>query len=170
MLGPYQKGDAVHSKQCGGTTTNIDFVECIHYDIWPNSANSFITRRKPNNWPSNSIIGNIQSQWCDVVSVGYHDSETNDIQWRISFPGEQNLLFDLTDVQMLCYALIKIILRENLNTSQREVVSSFHIKHVMFWCVELCSCQWVDSNYINCLNIFLAQLIEMIKARHISHY
>jgi hypothetical protein len=31
--------------------------------------------------------------------------------------------------------------------SQREVVSSFHIKHVMFWCVELCSCQWVDSNY-----------------------
>ena len=70
----------------------------------------------------------------------------------------------------MCCALIKIILRENLNKSQREVVSLFQITHVMFWCVELCSCQWVDSNYINCLNICLTKLIEMIKARHIPHY
>jgi hypothetical protein len=138
--------------------------------IWPNSANSFITRRKSHDFPSNSIIGNIQSQGCDVVPVGHHESPNSDIQWRISFPGEQSLLLDLTDVQILCNALIKIILRENLNMSQREVVCSFHIKHVMFWCVELCSCQWVYSNYINCLNLCLTKLIEKIKARHIPHY
>ena len=153
-----------------GQIDKIDHVYCIHYDMWPNSANSFITRRKTNHWPSNSILENIQSQGCDVAPVGHHDSQNDDIQWRISFPGEHNLFLDLTDVQTLCYALIKIILRENLNTSQREVVSSFHIKHVMFWCVERCSCQWVDSNYINCLNTCLAKLIEMIKARHIPHY
>jgi hypothetical protein len=174
--GPFQKGDRtgpahrVHHKSCRGVTTTTDIVECIHYAIWPNSVNSFITRPKSHDWPSNSIIGNIQSQGCDVVPVGHHDSQNSDIQWRISFPGEQSLLLDLTDVQILCYALIKIILRENLNTSQREVVSSFHIKHVMFWCVELCSCQWVDSNYINCLNVCLTKLIEKIKARHIPHY
>jgi hypothetical protein len=49
-------------------------------------------------------------------------------------------------------------------------VSSFHVKHVVFWCVELCSRQWVDSNYINCLNICLTKLIQMIKDRHIPHY
>ena len=60
--GPFQKGDrtgpahAVHHKGCSGTTTKTDIVECIHYDIWPNSANSFITRLKPHNWPSNKII------------------------------------------------------------------------------------------------------------------
>ena len=138
--------------------------------MWPNSAISFITRRRPNNWPSNSMLESIKSQGYDVALVGHHDSTNNDIQWRISFPGEQNILLDLTDVQILCYALIKIILRENLNTSQREVVSSFHIKHVMFWCVELCSCQWVYSNYFNCLNICLTKLIEMIQVRHIPHY
>ena len=138
--------------------------------MWTNSANSFITRRKPNNWPSNSMLENIQSQGCDVVPVGHHDSQNNDIHWRISFPGEHNLLLDFTDIQLLCYALIKIILREDLNTSQREVVSSFHIKHVLFWCVELCSCQLVCSNYINCLDLCLTKLIEMIKARHIPHY
>jgi hypothetical protein len=138
--------------------------------MWPNSANSFISRRKPKNWPSNSLLENIKSQGCDVAPVGHYDSKQNDIQWRIFFPGEQSLFLDLTDVQILCYALVKIILKEALNTSQREVVSSFHIKHVLFWCVEHCSCQWVDSNYINCLNICLAKLIEMIKARHISHY
>jgi hypothetical protein len=116
------------------------------------------------------MLENIQSQGCDVAPVGHHDSQTNDIQWRISFPGEQNLLLDLTEVQILCYALIKIILKEKLNTSQREVVSSFHIKQVIFWCVERCSCKWEHSNYINCLNICLANLIEMIKARHIPHY
>jgi hypothetical protein len=153
-----------------GHTKKTDNVYCIPYNKWPKSAKSFITRSKPNNWPSNSMLENIKSQGSDVVPVEHHDSKNNDIQWRISFPGERSLLLDLTDVQILCYALIKIILKENLNTSQREVVSSFHIKHVLFWCVELCSCQWVDSNCINCLNICLAQLIEMIKARHIPHY
>ena len=160
----------IHTKDLLGYITKSDIVYCIHYDMWPNAANSFITRSKPNNWPSNSMLENIKIQGCDVAPVGHHDSQNNDIQWRISFPGEHNLSLDLTDVQTFCYALIKIILRENLNTSQREVVSSFHIKHVFFWCVERCSCQWVDSNYINCLNICLAKLIEMIKARHISHY
>jgi hypothetical protein len=86
------------------------------------------------------------------------------------FSSERSLLLDLTDVQILCYTLIKIILKENLNTSQRKVVSSFHIKHVLCWYVESCSCQWVDSNYINCLNICLTKLIQIIKARHIPHY
>ena len=40
----------------------------------------------------------------------------------------------------------------------------------MFWCVELCSCQWACSNYINCLNICLTKLIQGIKAGHIQHY
>ena len=160
----------LHNKDNRVIVKTMDIVYCIDLDMWPNSAISFITRRKPNNWPSNSMLENIQSQGCDVAPVGHRDSKNNDIQWRISFPGERSLLLDLTEVQILCYALIKIILRENLNTSQREVVSSFHIKHVMFWCVELCSCQWVDSNYINCLNICLTKLIQMIKARHIPHY
>jgi hypothetical protein len=162
--------NTLYKKNAIGAISKTDHVYCIHYDMWPNSANSFITRRNTNNWPSNSMLEHIKSQGCDVAPVGHHDSQNNDIQWRISFPGERNLLLDLTDVQTLCYALIKLIIREILNTSQREVVSSFHIKHVMFWCVERCSCQWVDLNYINCLNICLAQLIEMIKARHIPHY
>ena len=95
-----------------GNIRKTDNVYCIHYDMWPNSANSFITRRKPNNWPSNIMLENIQSQRCDIAPVGHHDSKNNDIQWRISFPGELSLLLDLTDVQALCYALIKIILRK----------------------------------------------------------
>ena len=149
---------------------NMDRVFCIHHDMWPNSANSFIIRDKPNKWPSKGMLENIKSQGYDVAAVGHHDSQNNDIQWRISFPGEESLLLDLTDVQVLCYVLIKIILRENLNTSQREVVSSHQIKHVIFWCVELCSCHWVYSNYINCLNICLTKLIQGIKIRHIPHY
>ena len=164
--GPAHRFDIDNAK----CKTTYDNVGCIHFDVWPNSANSFITRRKQNNWPSNSMLENIKSQGCDVAPVGHHDSKNKDIQWRISFPGERSLLLDLTDVQILCYALIKIILKEVLNTSQRDVVGSFHLKHVMFWCVELSSCQWVDSNYINCLNICLTKLIEMIKARHIPHY
>jgi hypothetical protein len=38
------------------------------------------------------------------MPVGHHDSEINDIQWRICFPGQQHLVLDLTDVQILCYA------------------------------------------------------------------
>jgi hypothetical protein len=176
QLDAFQKRDingpahTLHIKTRSGITKTMDAVYSIPYDTWPDSANSFITRPKPNNWPSKSMLEDIKSQGCDVVPVGHHDGIDNDIQWRISFPGERSLLLDLTDVQILCYALIKIILKENLNTSQREVVSSFHIKHVIFWCVESCSFQWVDSNYIKCLNICLTKLIQKIKARHIQHY
>ena len=79
------------------------------------------------------MLEHFKNQGCDVALVGHHDSKNNDIQSRISFSSEQNLPLDLTDVQILCYALIKTIL--NLNTSQGEVVSSLHIKH-MFLCVE----------------------------------
>jgi hypothetical protein len=68
------------------------------------------------------MLENIKSQGCDVAPVGHHDSQNNDIQWRISFPGEKNLLLDLSDVLIFCYVLIKIILRQILNASQREVV------------------------------------------------
>ena len=55
-------------------TVKTDIVYFIHHDMWTNSASSFITRRKPNNWPSNSMLENIKSQGCDVVPVGHRDS------------------------------------------------------------------------------------------------
>ena len=114
-----------------GLITKIDVVYCIHHDLWPNSAISFITRRRPNNWPSNSMLENIKNQGYDVAPVGHHDSTNNDIQWCISFPGEQNILLHLTDIQILCYALIKIILRENLNTSQSGVLIPYKTCNVL---------------------------------------
>ena len=78
----------IHYKGNAELAEAVYTVYCISYDMWPNSANSFITRRRPNNWPSNSMLVNIQSQGCDVVPIGHRDSINNDIQWRISFPGE----------------------------------------------------------------------------------
>jgi hypothetical protein len=49
------------------------------------------------------MLEHIQSQGCDVAPVDNRDCQNKDIQWRISFPGEQSLLLDLTDVQILCY-------------------------------------------------------------------
>jgi hypothetical protein len=75
----------IYTKDYFGHSTQADKVYCIHYDTWPNSAKEFISRRKPNNWPSNNMLGHIKSQGCDVIPVGHHDSNNNDIQWRISF-------------------------------------------------------------------------------------
>jgi hypothetical protein len=75
----------IHYKDNTELAEAMNTVYCITYDVWPNSANSFITRCKQNNWPSNSMLVNIQSQGCDVLPVGHHDSINNDIQWRISF-------------------------------------------------------------------------------------
>jgi len=69
-----------HCQEYRGVTKTIDNVFCIHYDMWPNSANSSITRRRPNDWPSDIMLENIQSQGCDVAPVGHHDSKINDIQ------------------------------------------------------------------------------------------
>jgi hypothetical protein len=76
---------SVQRKDHSGHTREIDDVFCIHYDTWPNLVNSFITRRKPNNWPSNRMLDNIQRQGCDVAPVGHHDSQHNDVEWRIFF-------------------------------------------------------------------------------------
>ena len=77
----------LHLKTRSGITKTMDVVYCIPYDMWPDSANSFIARPKPNDWPSTSMLEDIKSQGCDVVPVGHYDSEDNDKQWRISFSG-----------------------------------------------------------------------------------
>ena len=47
---------SVYGRDLWGYTIKTDSVYYIHYDTWPNSANSFLTRRKPSNWPSNNTL------------------------------------------------------------------------------------------------------------------
>ena len=56
---------SVQVKNHNGYTRKSDFVFCKHYDTWPNLVNSFITRPRPNNWPSNSMLEYIQRQGCE---------------------------------------------------------------------------------------------------------
>jgi hypothetical protein len=53
MLETYQQinepSRSFYNKLYKGRVQSVDMVHCIHYDVWPNSANLFITRSKPNN-------------------------------------------------------------------------------------------------------------------------
>ena len=65
----------VHHKKRTRITKSMDVVYFIQYDTWPDSAKSFITRRRRNNWPSNNLLENIKSKGCNVIPVGHHESK-----------------------------------------------------------------------------------------------
>ena len=71
------------------------------------------------------------------MPVGHHESPkaSQDLEWRVSFnAGERKLSKHLLPQQRNCYSLVKLILKSTL--SSRSILTSYHVKNMMFWFCE----------------------------------
>ncbi|CAC5417819.1 unnamed protein product [Mytilus coruscus] len=151
-----------------------DNVPCLYFDYWPPCAYDWTTRFKPNGWPEDRIIKQIVSHKCMLAPVGHHDSSDKDVQFRLSITGENILFQHLNNVQVHCYILLKIILKDKLrpilNSDNKDILSSYCMKNVIFWCVERESVDWTVSNLVCCLQICIRKLILYLQEYYLPHY
>ena len=152
-----------------------DDVLSIHCPFWPNSALEWNERPRHFGWPRSHDISTIIKFGCHLVPVGHPHSEMKSTEWRISFSiAERTLVWSFNHVQMQCYAVMKIILKEFIKvrcTPQNQVLCSYFIKTFLFWIYETNYQNfWHADNFRECIMYLLGEFSQCIREGVLRHY
>ena len=151
-----------------------DNVHSIHCSFWPDAAMEWKSRSREYACPSPRDIKTIVDFGFHLVPVGYTHSDTNTMEWRISFSvAKRTLVWSFNHIQMQCYAVLKLILKEfiNLNCSPPcRVLCSYFIKTFLFWeYEETDQSYWRKENFRECIMRLMSDFCECVRTVGIKY-
>ncbi|XP_063414794.1 uncharacterized protein LOC134696777 [Mytilus trossulus] len=130
----------------------MDNAYTLHSRSWIKQAEDWKTRSK-NAWPEYDVKQSIIKHGVLFVPKGVQGSQKEELEWRISFSvGEKFLIYSFTHTQVVCYALMKILLKDVIDTDLecKELLSSYFMKTILFWISEECPLSiWRPENLIS---------------------
>ena len=155
--------------------SGVDSVPSIHCPFWPRGAEEWLHRPRRYGWPTLNDITQITDFGCHLVAVGYPLSACKEMEWRISFSiAERILVWSFNHVQVQCYAVMKIILKEFIKvrcSPPNYVLCSYFIKTFLFWKFEVTeSTFWRADNFRACISFLLVEFTKCIRDRELPHY
>ena len=158
-----------------GPESGTDRVMTIHCPFWPNSALDWIRRPRKFDWPRACDISSIVGFGCHLVPVGHPLSPHKDMEWRISFSvAERTLVWSFNHVQIQCYAVMKLILKEFIKvrcSPKNYVLCSYFIKTFLFWQYESKELAfWRENNLKECISYLLREFSKCLREGEIRHY
>ena len=128
------RADVVHGPCLSNKDGHFDFAFTLHSRRRITIANQWVTIYNCS-WPNSS---NVKSQIIDhgglFVPIGSKGSKNEHIEWRISFSVcEKQLIYSFTQTQLLCYALMNILIKDVVNRDSRckDLICSFYIKNII---------------------------------------
>ncbi|XP_071124303.1 uncharacterized protein [Mytilus edulis] len=150
-----------------------DLAYCLNSKLWIMPAKLWITRSN-NSWPRHDLKQDIVKHGVLFVPVGMKGSTQEELEWRISFSvGEKLLIYSFTHTQLLCYALLKVLLKDviALDIDCKELLCSYFMKTILFWiCEELPLSIWKPENLISCYMRCFRRLIYCVECAFCPHY
>ena len=150
-----------------------DFAKCFLSREWISPAHKWI-KRPNNSWPSSEIKSKIIHHGVLFVPIGCKGSKNEDIEWRFSFSvGEKLLIYSFTHVQLICYALMKILLKDVIDSDDdcKGFLCSYYIKNIIFWVSEeLPLSIWRAENLISCFMRCFERLLYCVEYSMCPHY
>ena len=163
---------AAFDNSVGPTKFSTDCAFCLPYNNIPTEALNFISRPKNYDWPPLKIIDSLREHGCHIAPIGDKLSETSSIEWRMSYVlTERELVWSFNDIQCKCYVILKMILNELINTVESDVLSSYMLKTVMFWCAEKEPPSiWKEENLLLCFKRCLFTLYNYMAHKNLPHY
>ncbi|XP_052071076.1 uncharacterized protein LOC127709510, partial [Mytilus californianus] len=163
----------IHGPCVADANDDFDFAFCFKCDQWISAACPWITRARAR-WPSPELISKIVTCGVLFVPIGIKKSQNEGLEWRISFSiAEKMLIYSFTHTQLLCYSLLKILLKEIVEKCKnlKELLCSYFLKTLMFWISEeLDPSVWRPDNIIPCYHGCLERLIYCIEYSTLLHY
>ena len=152
-----------------------DHVLSIHCKFWPNESKEWIHRSRNFDWPASLVISSIVEFGCHFVPVGHPHSDRKHIEWRISFSiAERTLVWSFNHVQMQCYAIMKIILKEFIKvrcSPQNQILCSYFLKTYLFWKYEETELNfWRADNLRACIKYLLSGFSRCVREGVLRHY
>ncbi|KAL3861250.1 hypothetical protein ACJMK2_007298 [Sinanodonta woodiana] len=153
--------------------TKCDSVYVVHCPKWPSSAFEWVKRISRSGWPSQELKEEIAQKGILLAPAGCKQDPYQDIQWRYSFnEAERRLVTSFNGTQAKCYALLKRIICEYVKPwFGDDVITSYHLKTLMFWTVEEIDFQaWVPANLVECIFLVLKRLTQCIEDENCPSY
>ena len=155
--------------------SGLDQVLSIHCTFWPIDASEWVQRPRRFGWPTSIDINTITDFGFHLVPVGHPRSETKLMEWRISFSlAERTLVWSFNQVQMQCYAVMKIILKEFIKVRcnpDNQVLCSYFIKTFLFWRYEETELNfWHENRFRECLKYLLDEFCKCVREGVLRHY
>ncbi|VDI68065.1 Hypothetical predicted protein [Mytilus galloprovincialis] len=150
-----------------------DLAFCLKCDKWISPAQSWVSRPRTT-WPSPELITKITSCGVLFVPIGCKGSSRENLEWRISFSvAEKCLIYSFSHTQLLCYALLKILLKEIVEEHEdlKGLLCSYFLKTLIFWISEESDPSiWKPDNIIQCFMACLKRLIYCVEYSTLLHY
>ena len=155
--------------------SGTDSVRSIHCSFWPDTAKEWQSRSREYGWLSPCDIKTIVDFGFHLVPVGHPHSDTNMMEWRISFSvAERTLVWSFNHVQTQLYAVMKLILKEFINphcSPPCRVLCSYFIKTFLFWEYEENDPSYLcKENLRECVMRLLSEFRECIRIGSLRHY
>ncbi|XP_052078464.1 uncharacterized protein LOC127716337 [Mytilus californianus] len=164
---------SIHGPCISDNDEKMDIALCLRCKTWVSPATQWITRPS-NQWPSLNVKQRIVEHGVLFVPIGVKGSPKEHLEWRISFSvGEKLLIHTFTHSQLLCYALLKILLKDVIATNSecKDLLCSYFLKTIIFWISEeLPQCAWKPASLIPCFMRCLMRLIYCVKYSVCLHY
>ena len=167
------KGNPSHHGPCASFPDDIcdvDFAYGFMSHHWPAEAFPWIRRCLIKKWPEENVLSSITKKGCHVVPVGsISPNPITDTEWRISYSvAELMLVNSLNHCQFLCYGLLKIFLREVINSE--SYLCSYFMKTVLFWVIQTSNLKWTPSNFLECFWTCFKSLIFCVYKCECPHF
>ncbi|XP_062582344.1 uncharacterized protein LOC134244087 [Saccostrea cucullata] len=156
----------IHGPCSSGFYGSLEFDEayCLATFPWPKLLGSWIERCQRYTWPPVPVLEKILKNECHCVPIGSKVNMTSDdLEWRLSFSqAEQQLVCTMNHTQFLCYGLLKIFLKEVINSGEDKLLCSYYMKTTMFWIMQSGQLRWCPNSLLDCFWSCLKYLIHCV--------
>ncbi|XP_071150338.1 cyclic GMP-AMP synthase-like receptor [Mytilus edulis] len=163
----------IHGPCLSDMQGRLDLAFCLKCDRWIFQAEPWVIRARTA-WPPSDIISKITSYGVLFVPIGIKGSINENLEWRISFSiAEKFLVYSFSHVQLLCYAMLKVFLKEIIEKHEdlKDLLCSYFLKTLMFWISEETDPNlWRPDNIIPCFNACVQRLLYCVRYSILSHY
>ncbi|VDI81045.1 Hypothetical predicted protein [Mytilus galloprovincialis] len=165
------KGMFIHGPCQSIPDDSCDMARCFQSKEWITPAQQWVLRSR-SSWPDYRLVMSVIKKGVLFLPIGCRGSMNQDIEYRISFSmAEKQLIYSFSHTQLLCYALMKIILKDILKKKHKDLICFYFIKTILFWLFEESSpCEWHSGNMISCFNSCFKRLIYCVEYKVCLHY
>ena len=164
--------NSIHGPCIADENGQFDMAVCIRCKSWISQVNGWLHRSRM--WPSADIVSTIESYGVLFVPIGCTNSPHERLEWRISFSvAEKHLIYSFSHTQLLCYALLKHLLKEVIEKNPRlkGLLCSYFWKTILFWLSEeLDTSFWTPHNLLLCFDYCFRRLVYCVKYCILPHY
>lgn len=144
--------------------TGIDTVSCIRSPVWPDEAAEWVTRRRRNGWPSQSLIDQGVRTGCAFVTTAHFETKypLKFIEFRFSFSFAERLLIRNWAMSQ---KFVFNSLKQTANAAKKRAFTklglcSYHLKTLMFWACENKDVSfWAEDRLNQSIQAMLVELI-----------